>query len=118
MLVPNKNSPIDSTAHYDFETGHKSTFEAYDWEVDEKGIPGCVDSSFLILTFCTMPTNLPPEIGPLIATPMRVRGLIVKPTGNLHEYRRVGAFQLDPTERSEFADLDFENLEKQRITIV
>lgn len=108
ILVPNKHFPIDSSAHYGFEACYGSTFEAYDWELDETGVPGCMDSLFLILTYRTVPPR----------TLTRVRGLIVKPTGNPDEYRRVGSFELDPMERSEFEGLDFENPVKQRITIV
>jgi hypothetical protein len=96
ILRPNKNMLIDAGAHSGFETFYYS------------GIPSCMDSVFLVMTYRTATEP--------IST--RVRGLIVKATGNPDEYRRVGAFQLDPVERSEFADLDFENPEKQRITIV
>jgi hypothetical protein len=51
--------------------------------------------------------------------PAKTRGLILEPTDqNAHEYRRVGAFNMDPAARREFVDFDPNNFERKTITII
>jgi hypothetical protein len=111
FLRPNQNTKTPTAAHGWCLTSTHSFFEAHDWEYDEQGVSSCEGSAFLVLTYryangrasCTA----------------RVRGLILKLTGNKpDEYRRIGAFALDPTVRPEFADFDIENLDKHTISIV
>ncbi|KAH7081462.1 hypothetical protein BKA63DRAFT_503876 [Paraphoma chrysanthemicola] len=93
------------------ETSYSAFMEIYDWEHDDHGIPACEGTYLLMLTY-----------KPAKATTTgkdEVHGLIVKPTGHVSdEYRRVGAFVLDPTTREEFAGLDFTDLDKQVIALV
>ncbi|KAH7091330.1 heterokaryon incompatibility protein-domain-containing protein [Paraphoma chrysanthemicola] len=110
-LRPNRNTTLralmvdpEKSLRYDY-------MEVYDWEHDENEIPACEDTYLLMLT-CkpAKPTTLAKD---------KVRGLILKPTGRVpDEYRRVGAFALDPSTREEFAGLDFTDLDKQVIMLV
>lgn len=51
--------------------------------------------------------------------PAKIRGLISEPTKlHLNQYRRVGAFNMDPTGRCEFAKFDPHNFERQMVTII
>lgn len=89
--------------------------ESYDsgwedaWQTPDKQHRICWGTFFFVLTWkpaiCIMPA--------------KIRGLILEPTGrNPGEYRRVGAFNMDPAERCEFVGFDPDNFEKQTITII
>ena len=89
--------------------------ESYDsgWDNPEQPLEeqyrSCQGTFFLVLTW-------KPAICIL---PAKIQGLVLEPTKlNLNEYRRVGAFNMDPTTRREFSKFDPHNFERQMVTII
>jgi hypothetical protein len=99
---PMKRSPIPAPMHlFDSET----TFVRYD-DTYSNECRQVFDGAYFLALSCVLETSV------------RVRGLVVEPTGQADEYRRIGAFEYRVEEREEYKGFDIENSTRTIVMLV